>query len=79
MRLPIPRTREIPDTDYGCESFFAYWFNTLVAGALQLTGYWKSRTRRRARFLRLSTRIQMSMAVLVRGHKMQNSQTLISS
>ena len=40
MRLPLPRIIEIPDIDYGCESFLAYWFNAIVAGALQLTGYW---------------------------------------
>ena len=79
MRLPLPRTREIPDPYYGCESFLAYWFNALVAGALQWTGYWQLRISRRARFLRLSKMIQMSMAVLERGHAMQNSQTLISS
>ncbi len=79
VRLPLPRTREIPDTDYGCEIFSAHWFNAIVAGALKWTGYLQLRIRRRARVLRLRKRIQMSMAMLVRGHAMQNSQTLISS
>ena len=47
MRLPLPRTREIPDTDYGCEIFSAHWFNAIVAGALKWTGYWQLRIRRR--------------------------------
>ena len=46
MRLPLPRTREIPATDYGCEGFLAYWLNAFVAGALQWTGYWQLRIRR---------------------------------
>ena len=45
MRLPLPRTREITDMYYGCESFLAYWFYALVAGALQWTGYWQLRIR----------------------------------
>ena len=44
---PSPRTREIPATDYGCEGFLAYWLNAFVAGALQWTGYWQLRIRRR--------------------------------
>ena len=47
MTLPLPRTHEIPDPYYGCESFLAYWFNALVAGALQWTGYWQLRIRRK--------------------------------
>ena len=45
MTLPLPRIIEYPDTDYGCDSFLAYWFNALVAGALQWTGYWQLRIR----------------------------------